>query len=403
MKGRRSDTTGPNPAEAARNTSSAVGAQSLRAIFDSVSDLTVGAEEELLLLDPVTFELAYTAEAVLAELGQPDRFRAELSSAQIEIVSGVCRDGAQVCAELKTARSQLIATLGGRFRIAGLGTHPFSSPWSELSEGDRYREIASDHPLGARLGALASGLHVHVAVAGSDRALAVYNAMRGLAPLITALGANAPFIAGRDSGMATVRPMLSDALPRQGVGPRFSSWIDLSDHVRWAVDSGAVADVSRFWWECRLNPRLGTVEMRAPDAQSSVDDTYALVTVIHAATADLCERFDDGEDLPAFETLRIQENRWRAARFGIRGHLIDLNGGGMAPTQILVSALLDRIEGAAKRCGAAMGIDLARAMVERDLPAWHRELAVHSGPHAIVRWAADQAELPFGIEFPASG
>ena len=203
--------------------------------------------------------------------------------------------------------------------------------------------------------------------------------------------------------MATVRPMLSDALPRQGVGPRFSSWSDLTEHLRWAIESGAVTDGSRFWWECRLNTRLGTVEIRAPDAQSSLQDTYALIAVAHAATADLCERFDDGEDLPAFATLQIQENRWRAARFGIGGRLIDLERGGMAPTRTLVIDLLDRIENAATRCGAAAGIDLARAMTERDLPAWHRQLAADSGPAAIVSWAADQAETSRGMEWSSAG
>lgn len=375
----------------------------LRTVFDNVADLTVGAEEELLLVDPVTFDLAHMSEAVIAKLGESDTFRSELSSAQIEIISGVCRDSGHVCAELGAARSQLITSLAGECRIAGLGTHPFTPPWSQFSKGDRYEGITSDHPLGARLGALAAGLHVHVAVAGSDRALAVYNAMRGLCPLLTALAANAPFIAGRDSGMATVRPMLSDALPRQGVGPRFSSWSDLTEHLRWAIESGAVTDGSRFWWECRLNTRLGTVEIRAPDAQSSLQDTHALIAVAHAATADLCERFDDGEDLPAFATLQIQENRWRAARFGIGGRLIDLERGGMAPTRTLVIDLLDRIENAATRCGAAAGIDLARAMAERDLPAWHRQLAADSGPAAIVSWAADQAETSRGMECSAAG
>ena len=241
-----------------------------------------------------------------------------------------------------------------------------------------------------------------MAVAGSDRALAVYNAMRGLCPLLTALAANAPFIAGRDSGMATVRPMLSDALPRQGVGPRFSSWSDLTEHLRWAIESGAVTDGSRFWWECRLNARLGTVEIRAPDAQSSLQDTHALIAVAHAAIAHLCERSDDGEDLPAFATPRSRRTGGER-RFGIGGRLIDLERGGMAPTRTLVIDLLDRIESAATRCGAAAGIDLARAMTERDLPAWHRQLAADSGPAAIVSWAADQAETSRGMECSSAG
>ena len=215
-----------------------MGTSRLRELFDGVDDLTVGAEEELLLLDPSSFGPAPVAAAVIAELDDPATFRGELSSAQVELRTGVCQRSSEVVLGLQSARRRLVEKVGGRVRIGGMGAHPFAVPWNQISSGKRYEDIVYQQQLGARLGALAAGLHVHVAVRGADRALAVYNALRGVMPLFTAVAGNAPFIVGRDSGLATVRPKLCDALPRQGVGPRFATWDDFERLVSWGERTG---------------------------------------------------------------------------------------------------------------------------------------------------------------------
>jgi carboxylate-amine ligase len=371
----------------------------LRRAFDAVSDLTVGAEEELLLLDPTTLEPAPASERVLAEAGESDAVRPELWSAQIEIVSGVHNSPGAVIADLQTARTRLLERLAGRLRIAGLGTHPLARPARAFHPGDRYAAIVERHGLGARIGALATGLHVHVAVSGADRALAVYNAMRAYAPIFTALAANAPFIAGEDSGLATVRPMLADALPRQGVGPYLASWASLEDLIRWGWRTDAIPDPAQLWWECRLNLRLGTIEMRAPDAQSSLDDAYGLIAFAHALVADLCERLDGGERLPMLDTLRIQENRWRAMRFGTGAELIDVGPDRTVPVRHVAGDLFERIA----RHAEPQGLDRMRALAARDEPGEQRELARRWGPTAIIARAADRTEGAPGLETPANG
>ncbi len=364
----------------------------LRRTFESVSDLTVGAEEELLLLDPATLGPAAASQQVLAEIGE-SWAHPELWSAQIELVSGAGASPADAVGDLRTARARVVEVLAGRLRIAGLGTHPFALPARDFHPGERYEAIVEQHRLGARLGALASGLHVHVAVAGADRALAVYNAMRWHAPLLTALAANAPFVGGRDSGLATVRPMLADALPRQGVGPPLASWSALEELLEWGRRTGAIPDPAQLWWECRPNLRHGTIELRSPDTQASLDDALGLVALTRALVADLCERLDGGERLPAPDTMRIQENRWRAMRFGIGAELIDLSSDRPVPVRETVAEVLERVA----RHAAPSALDRVRALAARDEPAEQRQLAREHGPAAVAARAADATEAAAGV------
>lgn len=365
-------------------------------------DLTVGLEEELLVLDPESFDLVSPPGDIFTEASAGGVFKREMSPSQVEVVTGICETTSQAVAELSVARRRLIELLAGR-RLAGLGTHPFAAPWEGISPGRRYQDILEEQQLGARLGRLAAGLHIHVAVAGADRALAVYNALRGVAPLFVALAANAPFIAGLDSGLATVRPMLSDALPRQGVGPRFGSWATLEDYVGVGLRSGAFTDVSQLWWECRLNLRLGTIELRAPDSQMSLDDVHGLAALAHATVADLCDRYDEGASLDVFETHTIQENRWRAARFGLSGSLIDLGRGRMVPTRVLVDELIRRGAGSRLHTSVAHGLQLAGGRLDRDMPVEQRGIVAEGGVRALAEWAADATERLPGVHLGATG
>jgi glutamate---cysteine ligase / carboxylate-amine ligase len=366
--------------------------------FDAASDLTVGAEEELLLLDPVTLAPAPASEWVLAEIGE-SWAHPELWSAQIELVSGAGESPADAVGDLRAARARLVEVLAGRLRLAGLGTHPLALPARDFHPGERYEAIVERHQIGARLGALASGLHIHVAVRGAGRALAVYNTMRGYGPIFTALAANAPFVGGEDSGLATVRPMLADALPHQGVGPPLPAWTALEELLEWGRRTGAIPDPAQLWWECRPNLRHGTIEMRAPDTQGSLDHTHGLVALTHAIVADLCERLDGGERLPVPDTMRIQANRWRAMRFGMDAELIDLDGNRTVPAHEAVAEVLEQVA----RHAAAPALDHVRGLASRDEPAEQREIARMHGPAAIAARAADATEASVGMAPAAAG
>jgi carboxylate-amine ligase len=318
--------------------------ETLRARFEAPAPMTIGVEEELMLLDPSTLDLAPRAPEVLAALGADGRFTSELPAAQLEIVLPPSATVAEAMSALGGARRTLVSTVGGDVRFAAAGVHPFAAPLGVLNTGERYERIAAQYGDVARA-QLVFALQVHVAVRGADRALAVYNALRGELPLVAALAANAPLHAGRDTGLASVRPSISGLLPRQGVPPALSSW----EH--YAAALGRLADPAQWWWEVRPHPRYGTLEVRVPDAQPTLADAGAVVAVVHALAAWLAARYDAGEQLDAPARWVIEEDRWLAARHGATGPLRDR-----------VHGLLDALEPVAERIGCAAELERARAL-----------------------------------------
>jgi glutamate---cysteine ligase / carboxylate-amine ligase len=364
----------------------------VREAFEHGRPLTVGVEEELLLVDPATYDLAPVGDDIVAELGDRSRFRNELSAAQIEILTPVCTSSAEAAQAIADARRFVAGRLEGRARLAAAGAHPFARPWSDFAAGERYETIARDYRWGARTGALAAGLHVHVAVDGADRALAVLNALRGLMPELAALAAAAPLFDGRDTGLASIRPKLADALPRQGVSPAFASWDRYVRFLEWGRRSGAFADPATLWWECRLQPRLGTVEIRAPDAQAAAEDVEAVVSAAHAMVGSLCDRYDGGEMLPAYPAELIEENRWLACRDGTDGILIDLETGEPVPARRRLRELLESLEPAAAQLGGARGLERAHELAADGGAARQRGLAARRGLRGLVERLADITE-----------
>jgi glutamate---cysteine ligase / carboxylate-amine ligase len=321
--------------------------ESLRASFDAPAPMTIGVEEEVMLLDPVTLDLAPRAREALAALGGDPRFTLELPAAQLEIVLPPVATVAEATAGLAAARRDLVAALGGDLRVAAAGVHPFAAPLGVLNAGARYERIAALFGDVARR-QLVFALQVHVAVRGADRALAVHNALRGELPLVAALAAHAPVHAGRDTGLASVRPSISELLPRQGVPPVLESW------EAYATRLGALPDPALWWWEVRPHPRFGTLEVRVPDSQATVGEAGAVIAVVHALVARLAERFDAGETLPAPPVEEVERDRALAARHGVDG-----------PLRERVLALLAELEPAAARVGCAAELEGARRLVER--------------------------------------
>jgi glutamate---cysteine ligase / carboxylate-amine ligase len=364
----------------------------LRALFDRADEFTVGVEEELLIVDPVSFELVAAAPRLLAEVLDDDRFRAELSPAQIEIVSPVCTSPADAVRAILAGRREASAALAGEARLAGLATHPFAEPWSGISPGPRFELIELRFRWAARQGGLAAGLHVHVAVPGADTLLAVYNALRGYMPELAALAAAAPFFAGRDTGLASIRPKLADALPNQGVAPAFAGWGGYASLLSWGRRTGSFPDHTKLWWECRLHPGFGTIEMRVPDAQSAAADVETVATVAWALARWLAERYARGEPLPAHPAWAITENRWRAAADGVEGELVDLDLMRPVATRARIRDLLSRIGPHAGGRAAEHAVERALIMLERPASRVHRDVAAARGLPGLVAWAADRTE-----------
>jgi carboxylate-amine ligase len=350
----------------------------VRDAFDTPSEATVGLEEELMLLDAETLDLAPHAPEVIGALGGDPRFKLEMPAAQLEIVTAPHATVAAAAHELAQARAALERAVAGRFRVAGAGAHPFASGLGPLNPGRRYEAIGAEYASVANR-QLVFGLHVHVAIRGADRALAVYNALRSDLPELAALAANAPFYEGRDSGLASVRSRISGLLPRQGVPPALPSWDAYEEALRWC----AFDDPRQWWWELRLHPVLGTVEVRVPDTQATVADTAAVGAVVHALVTRLAARHDAGEALPVAESWRIDQNRWSACRHGVEGAMTDLETGERRPTRGRLEALLGELDLEPEPLAQARG------MLARSSAARQRAVAAERGLHGLVGWLAD--------------
>jgi carboxylate-amine ligase len=362
---------------------SAANPDELRAAFDAPVPPTVGLEEELMLLDAATLDLAPRAPEVVAALAGDARFKLELPAAQLEIVLDPARTVAEAAAALRVARRDLAAAVEPMgLRVAGAGLHPFAATEGALNAGPRYEATEAEYGAIARR-QLVFALQVHVAIRGADRALAVYNALRSYLPELAALAANAPFYAGRDTGMASVRPIISENLPRQGVPPALTSWEAYADALRWVEDPG------RWWWELRPHARHGTLELRVPDAQATVEDAAAVAAVAQALAVWLAERWEAGEALRVHDTWRIEENRWSAARWGVEGDLRDIDTGQPRRARERLHALLDELDPVAARLGCADELAVARALVERN-GALRVRAAADGDVRAATRWLAER-------------
>lgn len=352
-------------------------ADELRAVFDAPAPLSVGLEEELFLVDPKTFDLAPVAADAVAGLADP-RFKLELPAAQLEIVVGPARTVPEAVAALADGRRALADGLGDLARPAAAGVHPFAAPEGELNRGPRYDRTASEYgPIARRQ--LVAALQVHVAVGGADRTLAVYNALRSHLPDLAALAANAPLYDGRDTGLASIRPSIGQLLPRQGMPPAIESWEAFAADLGWGAASGTVPEPAVWWWELRPHTEFGTLELRVPDAQTTVAEAAAVAAVAHALVAWLAERHDAGEALPVAPGWRIEENRWSAARSGVEGTMADLVTGERTPTRARLHALLDDLAPTAERIGGAALLDGAHALVEENGAMRQRNAARDGG------------------------
>ena len=362
-------------------------AADLRNAFDAPEPLTLGLEEELMLLDPDTLDLLPRA-AEVVDAAADERFKLELPAAQLELRLPPVRSVPEAIAGLAEARRDLAAAAEPVGRLAAAGVHPFAAPLGELNAGERYALTADEYGDIAR-SQLVCALQVHVAVGGADRSLAVYNGLRSWLPLIAALAANAPFHAGADTGLASIRPKIGEQLPRQGIPPALSSWEAFADALAWGAASGAVPEPRRWWWELRPHPAYGTLEVRVPDAQATVADAAAVVALVHALTGWLAERHDAGEALVGADSWRLEENRWRAARWGMDADLADLATGHPVPARTCLRTLLAELEPVATRLGCAAELATVETLAARNGSARQREVAAAGDLRAVVAWLAD--------------
>lgn len=345
---------------------------SLAQRFEHTGAPTFGVEEELLLLDPVTLELLHEAPRMIA--GLPAKL--ELPACQLEIAGAVHEDLGALGEELARSRARVAGALEGRARLLAAGAHPFAPAEGALNAGAHYERLERQYGMLARR-QLVCGLHVHVGLpGGAARVLAVHNALRSHLPDIAALAANAPLQRGVPTGMASVRPFICGLLPRQGIPPAYAGWRELEADLAWGRRAGALQGVQGWWWELRLHPQLGTIELRAADSQSTPREAAAMAAFGACLVLWLAERHDAGDLPPPAPAWRIAENRFSAARHGVAGRMADLQSGRPLATAERLERLLDALAPLAGRMGASELIASARGLIAR--PPAQRQLRLHA-------------------------
>src|SRR6478752_10234780 len=304
---------------------------------------TIGIEEELMICDARSYDLVNAIESLLEEA--PDgEIKPELMESVLEISTEPCANTAEAGQQLRALRRQVTETAAAKQLVIGsAGTHPFAM-WEDqrIVARPRYRDLISALRFVARQ-EIIFGIHVHVGIDDADKAIHVANGMRVHVPVLLALSANSPFWRADATGLASTRMPIFRAFPRTGVGPHYESWEDYERRIAFMVEAGVMEDYTWLWFDVRPHPNLGTVEIRAMDAQTRVEHTLGLAALIQAMCKELSEHFDAGKKLGVFPDEMLDENKWLAARHGLDGELIDLPERRTVPSKELARRLVDRL------------------------------------------------------------
>jgi carboxylate-amine ligase len=312
--------------------------------FGSSEPFSIGVEEELFLVDPLTGRQTNTSAAVLERLGDVEgTVEGELHACQVELITNVHASVREAVRAIGEMRRAVLQTGAG---ILASGTHPSAAEGdAAITHKERYERI--HYLLGDAAVTPIGGLHVHVGMPDAETAIRTFNGLRRDLPLLVALAANSPFRHGRDTGLASAREVSLREWPRSGVPRAMRDFADFCEMSRVLTGAADVPDYTFFWWRLRPHPRLGTVEIRALDAQASLSDTAALVALVHCLAREAAESGPGADPAPEL----IEEGMFRAARFGVHGELPDAHGRRRAVAEILEDALA-RVEHRARelRC-----------------------------------------------------
>jgi glutamate---cysteine ligase / carboxylate-amine ligase len=326
--------------------------------FEEAEDFTVSVEEEFALLDPETLDLVNRFEdAHAAAQGTPlaANLAGELISSEIEIKTGKQASFADVPAALAERRVELAALvepLG--LTIGATGTHPWSS-WRDQRIIDTPHYRRNDEILRYVVWRNNTfGVHTHVAIRGADRAVRVTSALRNWLPELLAVSASSPFHEGVDTGLHSARTQVfTRFFPRCGVPDPCGSWSDYAEYVRFLYRTGSIDEPTQLWWSVRPHLSFPTVELRICDAQPDVVEAQGLTALMVSLCARCARALDEGEPLPEQPHRLIEENTWRAIRYGLSGELIDLERGDVLPARARVERLVEWVLPIAEEIGAA--------------------------------------------------
>lgn len=347
---------------------------------------TLGVEEEYMVLDPATGELKSHEQRIVHE-GQKvikDKVKAEMHQAVVEVGTDICADTDEAWQDVSVLRktiSEIAGNLG--YAMGAAGTHPFSHWESQLiTDHARYNEIVNELQEAARSN-LIFGLHVHVGMENREMANHIANSTRYFLPHIYALSTNSPFWEGRLTGYKSFRTKVFDKFPRTGIPEAFDSIEAYENFVKLLVKTNCIDNAKKIWWDLRVHPFFNTVEFRICDVPLTVDETITLAALFQAVCARIYLLRSKNLNFIQYSRALINENKWRASRYGIDGRLIDFGKEEEVNTRALIYELLEFIDPVVDHLGSRHRLAYIHKILENGTGA-DRQLAIYEEKRSLV-------------------
>src|SRR5215216_5464715 len=350
---------------------------------------TLGVEEEYMVMDPVSGELKSHEQKIVQE-GQKiikDKVKAEMHQAVVEVGTDICQDVDEAFMDVSTLR-KTISGIGESLglKVGASGTHPFSHWESQLiTDHARYNEIVNELQEAARSN-LIFGLHVHVGMESREMANHIANSTRYFLPHVFALSTNSPFWEGRHTGYKSFRTKVFDKFPRTGIPETFDTIEDYDGFVKMLVKTNCIDNAKKIWWDLRVHPFFNTVEFRICDVPMTVQETIAIAALFQGICAKIYKLRTQNLNFIQYSRSLINENKWRASRYGIDGLLIDFGKEEEINTRVLIYELLDFVDDVVDQLGSRHRISYIHKMLENGTGA-DRQIAVYDKTKNLVNVA----------------
>jgi carboxylate-amine ligase len=342
-------------------------------------DFTIGIEEEYQIVDPITRDLRSHVYSILEEgkriLGE--QVKPEMHQSMIEIGTGVCANVQEARADLFRLRRTVSDLAAGQgLKIVAASTHPFAQ-WSEqkIFEHERYHKIVEDMQVLAQ-SLLIFGMHVHVCIEDRETAIHIMNAARYFLPHVLALSTSSPFWTGRKTGLKSYRCELFKKFPRTDIPDYFGSYTEYENFVNLLIKTNCIDNAKRIWWDLRVHPIYPTLEYRICDLPTRPDDTIAIAALFQAITAKLYKLIKLNLGFRLYRRALIQENKWRAIRYGLDGKLIDFGKQIEVPVPDLIHELIEFVDDVVDELGSRDEINHIYDIMERGTSA-DQQLRIH--------------------------
>lgn len=362
--------------------------------FDN--QFTIGIEEEFQIVDAQTGDLRSRVNEMMDEgrmiLGE--QIKPEMHQSMVEVGTGICNNVQEARADLVRLR-RTIAELAGRkgLSIIAASTHPFSH-WADqqITPHERYDQLLEEMQLHARA-LLIFGMHVHVGVQDKEAAIAIMNQARYMLPHVLALSCSSPFWIGRNTGMKSYRSEVFKHFPRTGIPDHFRDWSEFQNYLNLLVKTGCIDDGKKIWWDVRPHPYFPTLEYRVCDIMPKVDNAIAVAALLQAITAKLYQLYRQNLSFRIYHRALIQENKWRAIRYGLDGRLIDFGKQKEVPVRDLLRELLEFVDDVVDELGSRKEINQIYNIIEtgnsadRQLKVWQEN---DGDLRAVVRLLAQE-------------